>query len=496
MQKTARQGYVDLANVTINNYLAVHPTNGLISSSLTYEDVGSAWLGGVPDQEATSPLNWIRAGKYENTEKLPTIANISADDFTPFQDLNGDYEKILGGTWAPYYYANKENVTGYGLGLMYYKAGGDRLPTTTFNCNSVDVVFTSDRSKWTQCPVIEMSDGNGPPDNTPNGNQLSEGGAYKFNLRNHASLEKEPNADGSPKYSTTETGRGWFPGYAINVETGERLSIVYGEDSGEPLENGTDMMYNPTSNLVNAGSKIVWGGKHAIYISKEPYNPTNDVIYNRLKQVGGLDPIVNDAPGLQKVKRAAYAKMMWVTPSLKLQQKNFTSWKDGLIPTKTTVKIRVTRPYTTNSPSATLLNKGFPVYRFDASKILASKLTDAGNQYNQNEDALLKRLAIVPNPYYAYSEYELTRLDNRVKIINLPAVATIKIYSTDGTLIKTINKADSGSTYVEWDLKNEKAVPISSGMYLIHVKIKTDQGEKETVLKWFGIMRPTDITAF
>jgi flagellar hook assembly protein FlgD len=75
-------------------------------------------------------------------------------------------------------------------------------------------------------------------------------------------------------------------------------------------------------------------------------------------------------------------------------------------------------------------------------------------------------------------------------------VATIKIYSVDGALIKTINKADAGTTYVEWDIKNEKGVPIASGLYLVHIKIKTDQGEKERVLKWFGIMRPTDITAF
>jgi flagellar hook assembly protein FlgD len=109
---------------------------------------------------------------------------------------------------------------------------------------------------------------------------------------------------------------------------------------------------------------------------------------------------------------------------------------------------------------------------------------------------LLDRLNIVPNPYYAYSQYENSRLDTRVKIINLPQSASIKIYTVDGTLIKTINKADAGSTSVEWDVKNDKGVPVASGMYLVHIKIKTDQGEKEKVLKWFGIMRPLDITNF
>ena len=52
------------------------------------------------------------------------------------------------------------------------------------------------------------------------------------------------------------------------------------------------------------------------------------------------------------------------------------------------------------------------------------------------------------------------------------------------------------SSKVWWSTVTEKGVPIASGLYLVHIKIKTDQGEKERVLKWFGIMRPTDITAF
>ena len=100
---------------------------------------------------------------------------------------------------------------------------------------------------------------------------------------------------------------------------------------------------------------------------------------------------------------------------------------------------------------------------------------------------------VVPNPYYAVSEYEKDRLDTRVKIINLPTKATIKIYTVDGALIKTINKTDSKTTYADWDIKNEKGIPIASGMYLIHVNIP-DVGE--TILKWFGAMRPVDITNF
>ena len=109
------------------------------------------------------------------------------------------------------------------------------------------------------------------------------------------------------------------------------------------------------------------------------------------------------------------------------------------------------------------------------------------------KDELLKRIHAVPNPYYAVSEYEANRLESKIKIINLPEKATIKIYTLDGALVKTINKNDGRTNYVDWDLKNNKNIPIVSGMYLIHVDLP---GIGETVVKWFGAMRPVDITNF
>jgi hypothetical protein len=42
-------------------------------------------------------------------------------------------------------------------------------------------------------------------------------------------------------------------------------------------------------------------------------------------------------------------------------------------------------------------------------------------------------------------------------------------------------------------LKNDANVPISSGVYLIHVYA---DGIGERVIKWFGIMRPVDFDTF
>jgi hypothetical protein len=105
---------------------------------------------------------------------------------------------------------------------------------------------------------------------------------------------------------------------------------------------------------------------------------------------------------------------------------------------------------------------------------------------------VLASMNVVPNPYYAYSAYEINQLDNRVRIINLPEVCTVTIYTVNGTLIRQFSKGDP-STSLDWDLKNYVGIPISGGVYLIHINVP-NVGER--VLKWFGVMRPVDLDSF
>ena len=124
----------------------------------------------------------------------------------------------------------------------------------------------------------------------------------------------------------------------------------------------------------------------------------------------------------------------------------------------------------------------------------------------------LDLINVVPNPYYAYSSYETSNLDNRIRITNLPEQCTVSIYNLGGTLIKRIKKGEqsyeaaynstpksSNGTIawhdgsLDWDLKNTAGTPVSSGVYLIHVEVP---GVGEKVIKWFGIMRPIDLGSF
>jgi flagellar hook assembly protein FlgD len=107
-------------------------------------------------------------------------------------------------------------------------------------------------------------------------------------------------------------------------------------------------------------------------------------------------------------------------------------------------------------------------------------------------ETALDIINVVPNPYYAFSTYETNKLDNRIKITNLPYECTVSIYDLNGTMIRQFKKGDP-TTSLDWDLKNQKNIPIASGTYIIHVNVP-NVGEK--ILKWFGVMRPIDLDSF
>ena len=64
---------------------------------------------------------------------------------------------------------------------------------------------------------------------------------------------------------------GWFPGNAIDVTTGERLNMAFGEDSWLGNHGGNDMMFNPSaSESLGFGGfgDYIGGGKHFVYVFK------------------------------------------------------------------------------------------------------------------------------------------------------------------------------------------------------------------------------------
>lgn len=450
--------------------------NGFLEATKVYKDPSHPWLSGLEDKEGETYENWIRSGKYskfiEDGEgdyndydlKMDQLKNVNGRPLDP----NQDYEKILGGTWAPYRLCSKERN-----GPAASSDGAILSLTKLANLSSVDVVITPDQSKWSRCAVVEMSD-----DST-----LSEGRAKKFSLRKHASVGKNGKPDNNPDMPT---GMGWFPGYAINVETGERLNIMFGEDSWLISENGRDMIWNPTSNKVDNFDNPLFGGKHYIYILGHS-SSMGVQKYDEGKSVYNL--LITNSPSK---KRLVYADAMWV--SIPLLEKN-----EKLLSSEVKIRLRIARPYETKVPGG--VNGGNPCFAFNTADLYNDK-----NNLDKARQAL-DLINVVPNPYYAYSEYEQNQLDSKVKITNLPPKCTVSIYTISGTLIRRFKSDLSGNpdtseggtngnnseSAVEWDLKNTKGIPVSSGIYLIHIEA---EGVGEKILKWMGIMRPLDLDTF
>ncbi len=110
---------------------------------------------------------------------------------------------------------------------------------------------------------------------------------------------------------------------------------------------------------------------------------------------------------------------------------------------------------------------------------------DAASASLEVQQERLEDIGIVPNPYKGASSYEVSQLTDEVRFTNLPDVATIRVFSLNGTLLKTLEKNSPGNRSITWDLVTDNLLPLASGMYLIHVDVP---GVGEHVMK-FGVVK-------
>ena len=513
--------------------------NGLLESSISFS--GKPWLTFVYDNDKiyNNQTNWIRSGTYT-----------FAENASPFDDhqilgkwLDPDqfYEDIVDGAWAPTPLVASDFVPEPNIPFEY-KEGltpSGTWSTVKFDYGywryaSVDIIITKDKSKWTRCPVVETSSNNLIKTYDAEGNYDAKaqvkpaaniGNKFKFRLRASPSVDKDGNFDTVNVDITDENnpnfvgsyGMGWFPGYAIDVETGERLNMMFGEDSHRGDNNGQDMIWNPTSKLATPlfestngrEGEMIKGGKHYIYIIGKNTCPAGQVtfknegeydygknIYKTMKEVDSLQSAHPDDYIMQvdDKNKTVYKNAIWI--SMPMQDSRFeindASDPYAFIQGDVKVRIRMANPYRKRIESYKIYedsiapNGNFPMYRFSTYGLSASV-----NQTEVATDAM-EKINIVPNPYYAYSEYETSPIDHKVKFTNLPNTCTISIYNVGGTLVRRFEK-DNNLTYLDWDLKNGYGISISGGVYIIHINAP---GVGEKILKWFGSLRPIDLNNF
>ncbi len=441
-----------------------------IEATINFSDSSKPWLSFIQDNDAFFPTNWIRSGDYNPSPQLcdPTdpITNpcIYPDELE--MDLERSYSKLLGGGIAPY------KLVGYQgrfMPLCYASTFSTFANTRNRNsisrAPSIDLILTSDKSLWTRCAVVELG-----RDST-----LNVGSAKPGALRKSLSVDKNGNPDGTGTY-----GMSWFPGYAIDVETGMRLHIAFGENSFLGSENGADLIWNPSSRFINNLGQPLFGGQHPIYVFGYRINGDSDESKNCPYYDGQNNWVYDkffEAQTTASKYSDIYMNLTWIANPILTEN-------EELLSSDVKIRVRINKEY--NDFVATGKNNGRPMYSWSMDKLSAEISQD------EKLKEALDLINVVPNPYYAYSEYEKNKVDTRVKITNLPEKCTIKIYNISGKLIKTFKKSNP-ITFQDWLLVNEAGIPVASGVYLIHVDVP---GIGERILKSFIGVRTPDFEGF
>ena len=498
----------------------VDQQNGFIGYEVELEKEGENWLSFIPDGTDFSPLG--------DDDHLFDFLITSPGQADADLDPKGGLSQFGAFAFMPYYllgYKQREFGTDPPfLGPVHARRQvGElvRLDNRPEFLNNVDIVFTSNKDLWSRCVIVETANrfytsfqANNTQPYTFNGEEVP---AAQFDLRPVPSVGKEAGPDGMPvpdgavdEMGNALYGLGWFPGYAVDVESGQRLNIFFGENSiydGRTLASsytevptGGDMMFNPTSELFLTGLSLddlplpyVLGGHHCVYVTRDPY----DACARYIESLSRKSANDNGAQRVRVLRQVTWTGLLLVDQDTKM-----LSYEEGLIPTDTRVKLRVNNAYQVETDDAEIdgdqrtgtgENAYHPKYQFVFEGKQAASVPASAQQ------EVLDAINIVPNPYYAYSEYETSAEEGVVKITNLPNQCTVSIYSLDGHFVRRFNRNEgpnlpfqqSGvlrqmqvNPDLEWDLKNVYGIAVSSGVYLIHVKV---DGVGERTLKWFGV---------
>ena len=316
----------------------IEGNTGVIGGSLTFADEGQPWLAGLTTNEAFfgGIWYWIQGGPDGRAFKNDRI-----------YDRNGDFMNIVTG-WGPMCLAREFNNNS--------QAGGQIAPGLPIGCPTtnrqmcsedfialdelpdVDIVFTADITKWSKCMVIETS-----PNSSLGTGAWLQSGKWSDNIEDPNELTKPVDERTTVPKQTNYHGFSWFPGYAIDVNTGERLNIFFGESEWDIQNRGNDMTFNPTEDFGNDLSRV--GGRHYVWVSNTRYDEfesLKDTLTNANTLPAGAGDFSDAIGGFPTGHNLAdvYKYVSWV--GIPLLNSAFANLTDPtLYPTDARVSLRV-----------------------------------------------------------------------------------------------------------------------------------------------------------
>lgn len=284
-----------------------------------------------------------------------------------------------------------------------------------------------------------------------------------------------------------------FTAWVVDEQHGEEYQLAVGFIEASPV-SANFRLGNPDGKW-DPGTSVIETGEYLI-IFDSPYDPDG----NQIELTGGdfqtgsgtetiwadiarwftnLPNIPDDAQGITEEQKAIFASpwlsAMYVLGLVRVEENSWFTPGDIL-----TIPVEV-YPYTTED-----------AYQF--STLEGTTVTE------DDERARWDKVNVYPNPLYGYNNlsnyYSNTPDEPFVTFTNLPEEVTVKIYSLSGTLLRTLGTQDKDaptSPYLRWDLENETALRVASGMYLAIVS-SPKYGDK--VLKFAIIMPQKQIQRF
>lgn len=473
-------------------------TYGYIGGEIKFKDSSKQWLRLVTDADGSKYVDWIRSGAVGDPAGINTSAYNLINMRRVWTDSLNAFSAVLDGRFAPYCLAANTNITAiaaennyqsFSPGFKWRRVSKDSATMQTWgegpentldSIYSLDLVITNDKEKWSRAVVFE----------TGESEIFTEGGALKGQLRQAPGVGKDGQADGSDK------GLGWFPGYAINLETGVRMNIYFGENSRFRGKNAANMVWDPDTTTQTVLGNPLYGGSQFIYIMNTEYSE-NKVEADR-KLLSDNFNLVTGAGNnavLNTTVANFYRQIAWTC--FPLAAKNFSLYNasgEYEIPTDIRIKVRVEKPYAK--------------YLGDESVYEFNTLGLQPTRSDSLVSSAFEKMTVVPNPYYAFSAYEGNATQNVVKIVNVPKNSTVSIFTTDGMLVRRLKLDPKGivdgqygdnssninyDNTIDWDLRTSSGVLIASGVYYINVEAP---GVGSKVLKLFATMRAADVSNF